>query len=579
MLNNVDGNQVLNMNRKRKNSDSENIVNQSKPARLINNGKSCTLNEAIKSKGTAKTNVLNNQFHKFDSKDKQIESAAEDNDCIITEEPETVIDLSDDDADESNKMIELIMCDETEPEPTDPTAKEYFVEIANECDDPDEVEPLDINFVSLNDQTNDSVDLIDMEDDETQQSSNSASATEKRCEKAIDLTNEPTVDEEETNVDIEGFRLSVIREIRRRLDKRFPGVVQRVSWNETSQQFEVSLSKETRFKVDDNFQSFLREVVNQAIQCNNDRVSKARAAARCSRKRVYAQANKNLILNKEYAGKPRQIASKHSESNRIASLSVANTSVVASGIQITTKYNVKQILRKSESYLGLRAETFRQIENLLSDRLRNRYMLVLILRKIKLNESFAILSDGLCLGNEDDGVNIFNKSLPLLSHSLKGLIQWPTNRREPLAIVDILHIEIDKPESTIKQNLTYCSHRQRYITSFIICITSTGYITHISTPLQAIRASSFMTCLRTIPHCSAVLANPMLVESVSLSKRSRISSLYDFDHQAERKVFQRVCDHLRRFRLISGISHLKNEMLLHHALSVAACLCNLELQQ
>ncbi|KAG4069852.1 hypothetical protein HA402_009559 [Bradysia odoriphaga] len=575
LLNSMDGNPAYS-NRKRKAGDSENSVNQVKPARLINNGKVF---------GRPILKAVNPQ-----------RLTAEDNDCIITEEPlPTVIDLSDDDGDESNKMIELIMCDETEPECTD-TTKEYLVEISNECEDQDDVEPLDISFVSFNELPSESVDFIDMEnediveceDDETKQSSDSTTTAEKRCEnvgsaddKSIDLTDEPTVDavdEEETNVDIEGFRSAVIREIRRRLDKKFPGVIQTVSWNESSQQFEVSLSKSVGFTADDGFQNFLREVVNQAIQCN-DRASKARAAARSGKRKANGQVNKNVILNKEYTGKCQQEVLKHSQKNGNTNSTTANTSSSTSVTQSTRTYNLNQIMKKSETYLGLRAETLRQIEKLLPDSLRHRSMLILLLRKLKLNESFFMLSDVLCLDNEDC-VRIFNEFLPLLSRTLKGLIQWPTNRREPLAVVDILEIEVEKPKYSVKQNLTFCSRRQRYITKFFICVTSTGYITYISPPFQAIRANTFMVGLRTIPHCSSVLANPDLLASVTLRKRSRITSLDDFDHhQTERKIFQRVCDRLRRFALISGVSQLKNEMLLHHALSVVACLCNLELEQ
>ncbi|XP_037051432.1 uncharacterized protein LOC119085224 [Bradysia coprophila] len=584
LLNSMDGNPAYS-NRKRKAGDSENHVNQVKPARLINNGKLHTLNGAL----TAK-DITNNKVRKINSENcEPSTTTAEDNDCIITEEPSpTVIDLSDDDADESNKMIELILCDETELECTD-TTKEYLVEISNDCEDQDDVEPLDISFVSFNDLPSESIDFIDMEnediveceDDETKQSSDSTPTAQKRCgnvwsadDKSIDLTDEPTVDEEETNVDIEGFRSAVIREIRRRLNKRFPGVIQTVSWNETSQQFEVSLSKTAKFKADDGFQNFLREVVNQAIQCN-DRASKAKAAARTGKRKANGQVNKNVILNKEYSGKSQQEILKHSQNS-----TSANTPPSTSVTDRSTKtYNLDQIMKKTESYLGLRAETLRQIENLLPERLRHRSMLILLLRKLKLNEPFFMLSDVLCLDNEHC-VRIFNEFLPLLSRTLKGLIQWPTNRREPLAIVDVLEIEVEKPKSLVKQNLTFCSRRQRHITKFFICVTPTGYITYISPPFQIIRANTFMVGLRTIPLCSSVLANPDLLASVTLSKKSRITSLGDFNHhQTERKIFQRVCDRLRRFALISGVSHLKNEILLHHALSVVACLCNLELEQ
>lgn len=570
-------------NRKRKANNSRNRIKQIK---VKNDGQSYTLNEAANSKDNTKVNVSFHKFKKFDSEEYEdseptfiepiqsnCKQSAEDDDCIITNEPSTpIIDLSVDVGPEcqegSNKMIELIWCEDVEPEPSD--MKEYVIELSNELEDQEIQQPLNINFTTFRAPEDDASQSIDL----TNEQNNEIVDCEGERMLTIDLTSEQ-ISEEETNVDVVNSSTEVIEQITQKMNSRFPGAVQSISWNVATKQFEVSISKKNGFKMNNAFHQYLREVVNhQPSKLTNNEASSGPVTG-------------NVILNKDYAQKQQEMK-KCLETylvntlNRSTSpspdtlLQLPESSQLTSKIQIVSNYNASQILKKSESYLGVTVETFQRIENLLEDRFKNRSVLILLLRKIKLNEPFPILSDVLC-PNQEDCIKIYKEFLIEVSRTLEGFHRWPSNCRDSLAIVDIFEIEIKKPNSFIKQSVSFCSQSQRYVVKFIICCTSTGYIFHVSMPFHSIQKKILLSSFASIPKSSSVVVNPNLLHlGQKIISSARIASLFDCNHFAERNLIQRVFDRLRRFSLINSSSDLKNVNLLKHTVSVVASLCNLE---
>lgn len=556
-------------NRKRKSTQSP---HRTKRLQIVQtDAHSYVLNEATNSKDNTTVNVSFSKFKKFDSNEYEdseptfiepIESeshnsAEDNNDCVITNEVKTtIIDLSCDEAAEgSSQMIELILCSDVEPESE--MVNEYVIEISNDLEDQELSEPLNVNFTAFSESVDDacqSIDLTDVTDERCNERGKRAVCGSDKV-LTIDLTSEQTSDVQ-TNVDdsVSESTTAVIDQIRRKLDCRYPDAVQSISWNDKTTQFEISISKKNGFKSNDVFQKYLRQVVNDAIQFKH----RSEIASKKT-------ASEKIILNKDYALKQQRADSSSSTGSDRAPLPTKT--------QIVSNYNANQILKKSESYLGVTVDTFERIENLLEGRFKNRSILILLLRKLKLNEPFSILSDVLC-PNKDDCINIYKEFLAEVSRTLHVFIRWPTNSSESLAIVDIFEIEIEKPNSFVEQSVSFCSQRQRYIVKFLICCTSTGYICHVSIPFYSIQEKILLSCFASIPKYSSVVVNPNLLNFGK--KIPRIASLFDYDHHAERNVMRRVFDRLRRFGLITSVSDRKNVNKLQQTVSVVASLCNLE---
>lgn len=612
-------------NRKRK---PDNLPSQAKQIKRIDNGIAYTLNEATNSSQDNTTVEISfNEFSEFNSEDEdgeptiiasketELKDSAEDNDCIIVNEQKSapIIDLSDEDEDPesqdgSGKMIELILCNDIDPEPSE-MAEEFEIEIINQMDNQEVQQPLRINFTTIGDaeaNSNLSIDLTDAPGDENvncesnrDSEANSSSSTDLtiapsddnvNCDArrmmsetetetdTVDLTDEPQP-LKEINSD---EPITIVTErIKRKLDSWYPGIVQSIVWNDTTKQFEVSIGKNNRFNNSIAFHQYLLEVVNQELK----RKKSLRKHSEPSNLNG-DQATEKTISNKVYALKEQDTAKCSETVTKAPTNSLNGNSSSRSNIgsiaqlacktqnQIISNYMATRILKKSESYLGISTETFQRIEILLSCRSKIRPLLILLFRKIKLNETFSILSDMLC-PNNDDCINTFNEFLIEVSRTLNCLLRWPTNGRESLAIVDLFEIEIEKPNSIVDQTLSFCPRRQRYYVKFIISCTSTGYFTYVSAPFYSNQNSTFTKCLASIPKSYTIVAHPDLFDK-KMDCYSRIVSLFDVNRQAERNVIQRLFKRLRAFSLINDVSDVHFVDLLQHTVSLVACLCNLE---
>jgi hypothetical protein len=155
----------------------------------------------------------------------------------------------------------------------------------------------------------------------------------------------------------------------------------------------------------------------------------------------------------------------------------------------------------SNRYLGL-SEQFLFVVEKLAEKLPctgNYYSLTttdiveIVLRKLRLNESFDILSDSYGISKSQIS-RVFSRYLPVLSTYMNDLIMWPTlsevRRRLPLAfktryrnvisIIDCLEIEIQKPSKAVEQSLTWSDYKHANTVKYLVSCTPDGTINYVS---------------------------------------------------------------------------------------------------
>ena len=117
----------------------------------------------------------------------------------------------------------------------------------------------------------------------------------------------------------------------------------------------------------------------------------------------------------------------------------------------------------------------------------------LILRKLRLNECFAILANEFGISQQYAN-QIFNRFLPFVADHFGELIYWPSadsiRKTLPLAfrksfkkvqgIIDCLEIEIQKPSDAREQALTWSDYKHANTLKYLICITPDGLINFVS---------------------------------------------------------------------------------------------------
>jgi len=126
-------------------------------------------------------------------------------------------------------------------------------------------------------------------------------------------------------------------------------------------------------------------------------------------------------------------------------------------------------------------------------KLTSQDVVCLILRKVRLNESFAML--GIEFGiSEYRASEIFRTYVSFIGDHLKELVFWPDSdkikQNLPIAfrknyskvesIIDCLEIEIEKPSNPIHQALTWSSYKSANTLKYLISITPDGLVNFIS---------------------------------------------------------------------------------------------------
>lgn len=159
------------------------------------------------------------------------------------------------------------------------------------------------------------------------------------------------------------------------------------------------------------------------------------------------------------------------------------------------------MMRYPRTYMGLDLDWADGLIQLLSYKIKraencslnSKDMVMIVLRKLKLDESFEVI--GHAFGVSKQYVSqIFKKYLPFISDHLYELVVWPkkestTNAlpvsfrksfRDIESIIDCFEIEIEVPSSAFFQALTWSSYKHCNTIKYLVSITPNGIINFIS---------------------------------------------------------------------------------------------------
>jgi hypothetical protein len=121
-------------------------------------------------------------------------------------------------------------------------------------------------------------------------------------------------------------------------------------------------------------------------------------------------------------------------------------------------------------------------------------VIYLVLRKLRLNESFQIIANEFGV-TKSIASYLFRRFLPFISDHLKELVFWPSatsirkclpvafrkSYRKVQTVIDCFEIEMDKPSDPVTQALTWSSYKNANTLKYFISITPNGLINFIST--------------------------------------------------------------------------------------------------
>jgi hypothetical protein len=260
------------------------------------------------------------------------------------------------------------------------------------------------------------------------------------------------------------------------------------------------------------------------------------------------------------------------------------------------------------------------IENIFILKLLEKYVnknnslenIVIVLRKIKLNESLSIL--GCHFGLSVSQISrIFHSTLPALASCLGQLIFRPSKisvyKNLPMAfrvnyfnvteIIDCFEIEIEKPSNPVHQALTWSDYKKCNTIKYLISVTPDGHISYVSPGYGGRVADSTLAkhCgyLDSIPENSVILAdrgfkfleeelqqrNCSLVRPPSVGAEDVLSekeSTLTKQVAALRIVVERVIGRLREFLFLTPHSVIDIKILstLNNSVRVACGLVNLQ---
>ncbi|XP_074096072.1 LOW QUALITY PROTEIN: uncharacterized protein LOC141525457 [Cotesia typhae] len=182
------------------------------------------------------------------------------------------------------------------------------------------------------------------------------------------------------------------------------------------------------------------------------------------------------------------------------------------------KRNLKQTFERirlsPRKYIGIPSDCMDIIDILRMANLSD-IDIFITLKKIRLNESFAILADDFGISTSNIS-RIFTKTLPVMAEYLKDFIIWPSSARIKLqlpisfrsryaaveSIIDYLEIEIEKSTDPVKQSLTWSEYKCNTVKYLISC-TPDGIVNFISpgfggrtSDAEIVSQSGYLDCLK-----------------------------------------------------------------------------------
>lgn len=148
---------------------------------------------------------------------------------------------------------------------------------------------------------------------------------------------------------------------------------------------------------------------------------------------------------------------------------------------------------KSMIYLGISNDNLFVLESLTETTGISERDLMIVFRKIRLNEPFEILSDTVGLTAARVG-QIFDECVPVIAKEMSELIFWPTdsaikkflpvsflNKYSAIqSIIDCFEVQIMKPSTPVLQSITYSQYKSCNTLKYLISCTPCGLVTFIS---------------------------------------------------------------------------------------------------
>lgn len=147
------------------------------------------------------------------------------------------------------------------------------------------------------------------------------------------------------------------------------------------------------------------------------------------------------------------------------------------------------IEKHSIIYLGLPKKCYNLIK-ILADKIPLPVnSTLLILRKIRLNDSFDTLGTHFAMSTSDV-CEIFLNGVRKVAENMKDLIVWPTRKKlsasfkirnvDVISIIDCLEINIEQPSNSLHQSLTWSKSKARNTLKYLISCSPNGTVNFIS---------------------------------------------------------------------------------------------------
>lgn len=237
---------------------------------------------------------------------------------------------------------------------------------------------------------------------------------------------------------------------------------------------------------------------------------------------------------------------------------------------------------------------------------------LLVLRKIRHNETFQILGDAFGISRQRAG-KIFVKSVKKLAEVLQPFIYWPEPThikynlplqfkhrfRNVQIIIDCFEISIRKPKKVVDQALTWSSYKHSNTVKFLIGATPDGLIIFISkgfsgriTDTEIIKRSGFLDFIKQNMEIMADrgfkdVAGDVISKGGILIKppSTKAGTIYTAEEAAMCKVVAAVRIHIER--AIGRVRHFaflkphhslldsKRVYLLEYSVVIASAICNM----
>lgn len=154
---------------------------------------------------------------------------------------------------------------------------------------------------------------------------------------------------------------------------------------------------------------------------------------------------------------------------------------------------IQIIKKKPQHYIGVPENCYFIIELLSKAANISENNIMLILKKIRLNNSFVELADDFGISTSQAS-KIFCKYIPIIAQHMKSFVFWPKSEtivanlpipfrhryNHVQSIIDAFEIEIEKPSDPVKQALSWSEYKKCNTIKYLISSTPDGVINFIS---------------------------------------------------------------------------------------------------